>query len=184
MRSERGHVRHGITLQTSALDNEAYLRLIDAGNVQWQNRAHFFAISANLMRRILVDYARSRNYVKRGGAAQRVALEEAAVFSEEQAPDLVALDDALNGLAKIDEKEEPGGGVAFLRRAERGGNSRGVEGLARHRHARLAAGQIVAPARTWGVGMKPEQMQPEHWRQIEQIYHAALERDADERGNE
>ncbi len=105
MRQERRRERHGITLQTSALVNEAYLRLIDAGNVQWQNRAHFFAISAQLMRRILVDYARSRNYVKRGGEALRVSLEEAADFSEEQAPDLVALDDALNGLARIDERK-------------------------------------------------------------------------------
>ncbi len=105
MRQERRRKGHSITLQTSALVNEAYLRLIDAGNVQWQNRAHFFAISAQLMRRILVDYARSRNYVKRGGEALRVSLEEAADFSAEQAPDLVALDDALNGLAKIDERK-------------------------------------------------------------------------------
>ncbi len=105
MKRERGRKRHGITLQTSALVNEAYLRLIDAGNVQWQNRAHFFAISAQLMRRILVDYARSRNFVKRGGEALRVSLEEAADFSDDQAPDLVALDDALNGLARIDERK-------------------------------------------------------------------------------
>jgi len=104
MRQERGRERHGVTLQTTALVNEAYLRLIDAGNVRWESRAHFFAISAQLMRRILVDYARSRNRVKRGGVAQRVELEEAAVFSVELAPDLVALDDALDALAKIDER--------------------------------------------------------------------------------
>ena len=104
MRQERGRERRGVTLQTTALVNEAYLRLIDAGNVQWKCRAHFFAISAQLMRRILVDYARSRNRVKRGGVAQRVELEEAAVFSVERAPDLVALDDALDALAKIDER--------------------------------------------------------------------------------
>jgi len=104
MRQERGRDRHGVTLQTTALVNEAYLRLIDAGNVRWESRAHFFAISAQLMRRILVDYARSRNRVKRGGVAQRVELEEAAVFSVERAPDLVALDDALDALAKIDER--------------------------------------------------------------------------------
>jgi RNA polymerase sigma factor (TIGR02999 family) len=101
---ERRRERHGVTLQTTALVNEAYLRLIDAGNVQWESRAHFFAISAQLMRRILVDYARSRNRAKRGGGAQRVSLEEAAVFSAERAPDLVALDDALDALAKIDER--------------------------------------------------------------------------------
>jgi len=104
MRQERGRERRGVTLQTTALVNEAYLRLIDAGNVQWKSRAHFFAISAQLMRRILVDYARSRNRVKRGGVAQRVELEETAVFSVERAPDWVALDDALDALAKIDER--------------------------------------------------------------------------------
>jgi RNA polymerase sigma-70 factor (ECF subfamily) len=104
MRQERRRERRVVTLQTTALVNEAYLRLIDAGNVQWESRAHFFAISAQLMRRILVDYARSRNRMKRGGAAQRVELEVAEVFSEERAPDLVALDDALDALAKIDER--------------------------------------------------------------------------------
>jgi RNA polymerase sigma-70 factor, ECF subfamily len=105
MRQERGRERHGVTLQTTALVNEAYLRLIDARNVQWENRAHFYAISAQLMRRILVDYARSRNRAKRGGAAQRVSLEDATDFSAERAPDLVALDDALDALAKIDERK-------------------------------------------------------------------------------
>jgi len=105
MRQERGRERQGVTLQTTALINEAYLRLIDARNVQWESRAHFFAIAARLMRRVLVDYARSRNYVKRGGAAQRVSLEDAAEFSAERAPDLVMLDDALDALAKIDERK-------------------------------------------------------------------------------
>jgi len=104
MGQERRREPHGVTLQTTALVNEAYLRLIDARNVQWEDRAHFFAISAQLMRRILVDYARSRNRAKRGGAAQRVSLEEAAVFSAARAPDLVALDDALDALAKLDER--------------------------------------------------------------------------------
>ena len=100
-----GRERAGHTLQTTALVNEAYLRLIDASQVEWQNRAHFFAISAQLMRRILVDYARTHNYVKRGGEAHHVPLEEAAVFSAEQAPDLVALDDALTNLAAIDQRK-------------------------------------------------------------------------------
>src|SRR5262249_54581486 len=77
---------------------------IDASNVQWESRAHFFAISAQLMRRILVDYARARNRVKRGGAAQRLSLEEAAGFSAEGGPGLGGLDDALDALAKIDER--------------------------------------------------------------------------------
>ena len=97
--------RVGHTLQTTALVNEAYLRLIDASRVQWQNRAHFYAIAAQLMRRILVDYARSHNYVKRGGEAHHLPLEDAAVFSAEQAPDLVALDDALKSLAAFDPRK-------------------------------------------------------------------------------
>ena len=101
MRRERA----GHTLQTTAVVNEAYLRLIDASQVQWQNRAHFFAVSAQLMRRILVDYARAHNYIKRGGEAHHVPLEEAAVFSAERAPDIVALDDALKSLAVMDQRK-------------------------------------------------------------------------------
>jgi RNA polymerase sigma factor (TIGR02999 family) len=97
--------RPGHTLQTTALVNEAYVRLIDAGRVKWQDRAHFLAISARLMRRILVDYARSRNYVKRGGEVRHVALEEAAVYSEDRAPDLIALDDVLRALAETDPRK-------------------------------------------------------------------------------
>lgn len=97
-----GRERKGHTLQTSGLVNEAYLRLIDQSQVHWQNRAHFFGIAAQMMRRILVDYARSRGYAKRGGDARQVSLEEAAIVSEERAADVVALDDALKGLAEID----------------------------------------------------------------------------------
>ncbi len=104
MRRERGQ-RPGHTLQTTALVNEAYMRLIDASQVQWQNRAHFFAISARLMRQILVDYARAQKYAKRGGGAPQVSLDEAATFTAERAPDLVALDDALNALAAVDERK-------------------------------------------------------------------------------
>jgi RNA polymerase sigma factor (TIGR02999 family) len=100
-----GREAPGHTLQTTALVNEAYLRLIDANNIQWQNRAHFFAISANLMRRILVDYARSRNYLKRGGKALQVSLGDADLFSVEQPPDLLALDDALKTLAEMDARK-------------------------------------------------------------------------------
>lgn len=97
--------RLGHSLQTAALVNEAYLRLIDARNVRWQNRAHFFAISAQLMRRILVHSARSRNFVKRGGGAQKVSFDEALVGSKEQGQDLVALDDALTTLAATDARK-------------------------------------------------------------------------------
>jgi RNA polymerase sigma factor (TIGR02999 family) len=100
-----GGERSGHTLQTTALVNEAYLRLVDCGQVNWQDRAHFFAISANLMRRILIDFARSRGYLKRGGAVPHVPLEEAPSVSDESDVNLVALDDALNALAAIDERK-------------------------------------------------------------------------------
>ena len=95
----------GHTLQTSALVNEAYLRLIDWKNVRWQSRAHFFAVSAQLMRRILVDFARSRGYQKRGGGMRVVALDDAIIVSENKGPDLVALDEALCALAKLDARQ-------------------------------------------------------------------------------
>ncbi len=93
------------TLQTTALVNEAYLRLIDAYQVHWQDRAHFFAISAKLMRRILVDFARTRGYQKRGGNVVKVALDEALMLSPEPDADLVRLDDALNALTEIDPRK-------------------------------------------------------------------------------
>jgi len=95
----------GHTLQTTALVNEAYFRLVDQKHVHWQNRAHFFAISAQLMRRILIDHARSHQFVKRGGGAHKVSLDEVAVVAQEQAADLLALDDALRSLAAIDERK-------------------------------------------------------------------------------
>ncbi len=92
----------GHTLQTTALVNEAYLRLIEQKNMKWQNRAHFFAISAQLMRRILVSMARARHADKRGGAERPASLDEALIVSEERAAELVALDDALTQLAVLD----------------------------------------------------------------------------------
>jgi RNA polymerase sigma factor (TIGR02999 family) len=100
-----GGERPGQTMQTTALVNEAYLRLIDSSRVQWQNRAHFYAIAAQLMRRILVDFARSRRNLKRGGAAKQVSLDEALVISPERGADLVALDDALKALACLDTRQ-------------------------------------------------------------------------------
>ncbi|HEY6120519.1 MAG TPA: sigma-70 family RNA polymerase sigma factor [Pyrinomonadaceae bacterium] len=97
--------RPGHQLQTSALVNEAYLRLIDWKKVRWQNRAHFFAVSAQLMRRILVDFARNRQYLKRGGGVLQVSLSEATTFAAERGADLVALDEALTGLAKMDPRK-------------------------------------------------------------------------------
>ena len=97
--------RAGHSLQATALVNEAYMRLIDVQHVNWQNRAHFLAMAARLMRRILVDYARSKNYQKRGGAAARITLDEMNMAGIEPNRDLVALDDALNELAKVDERK-------------------------------------------------------------------------------
>jgi RNA polymerase sigma factor (TIGR02999 family) len=97
--------RTGHTLQTTALVNEAYLRLVDSSQVRWQNRAHFFAVSAQLMRRILVDFARSRNYLKRGGGAQQVMLDEAMLICEAPDIDVVLLDDTLTALAAVDARK-------------------------------------------------------------------------------
>jgi len=94
--------RPGHPLQTTALVNEAYVRLVDLQQVQWQNRAHFFGIAAQLMRHILVDFARARRRAERGGFKQQVSLEEAAVVSKERSADFIALDDALKSLAEID----------------------------------------------------------------------------------
>jgi len=96
--------RPGHSLQTSALVNEAYMRLVDYKGMQWQNRAHFFAVSAQLMRRILVEHARRHN-LKRGGGLQHVSLEETAMVGGERGADLVALDDALNALAQLDARK-------------------------------------------------------------------------------
>ncbi|MBI3424993.1 MAG: sigma-70 family RNA polymerase sigma factor [Acidobacteria bacterium] len=97
--------REGHTLQTTALVNEAYVRLIDAQQVRWQNRAHFFAVSAQVMRHILVDFARARGYHKRGGALPHVALDEALDVTADRGAELVALDDALTTLAALDPRQ-------------------------------------------------------------------------------
>ena len=93
------------TLQTTALVNEAYLRLVDQQSVQWQDRAHFFAVAAQVMRHILVDHARKYQSDKRGAGAQKLALEDVAVANEERAAELVALDEALENLAVLDQRQ-------------------------------------------------------------------------------
>jgi RNA polymerase sigma factor (TIGR02999 family) len=100
-----GRQRHGQILQTTALVNEAYLRLVDVSQVSWQNRAHFFAVSAQLMRHILVDFARGRQSQKRGGAALQVSLNQALEVSDKVGADLVTLDDALSLLATLDARQ-------------------------------------------------------------------------------
>ena len=97
--------RKGHTLQTTALVYEAYLRLLDCSRVNWQNRAHFLAVSAQLMRRILINYARSRGYQKRGGAMERISLQESQIVSEGRDPDLLGLEDALQALAVLDARK-------------------------------------------------------------------------------
>ena len=97
--------RRGHSLQATALVNEAYLRLVDVQHVDWQNRAHFFAMSARLMRRILVDIARSKGYQKRGGGAVNVTFDEGLIVQGEPGQDLVALDDALQLLTSVDERK-------------------------------------------------------------------------------
>jgi RNA polymerase sigma factor (TIGR02999 family) len=99
-REQAGH-----TLQTTALIHEAYVRLVDQRNVQWQNRAHFFGIAAQMMRRILVDHARTKMGAKRGGSGVKVSLADATVSVKEQDLDVVALDEALTRLAEIDEQQ-------------------------------------------------------------------------------
>jgi RNA polymerase sigma-70 factor, ECF subfamily len=94
----------GHSLQATALVNEAYLRLVDYKRMRWENRAHFFAVSAQLMRRILVDHARRHN-LKRGGGVERVALEDTAVIGPGRSSDLVALDEAMEALAKVDARK-------------------------------------------------------------------------------
>jgi len=97
--------RAGHTLQTTALVNEVYLRLVDAQRVPWQNRAHFFAIAAQLMRQILVEFARRRQKLKRGGGAQAVSLDEALTIAPGRSAELIALDDALRALEKLNARQ-------------------------------------------------------------------------------
>ncbi len=97
--------RAGHTLQGTALVHEAYLRLVDQNRVQWQNRAHFFGVAAQMLRRILVDHARAHRTAKRGGGALTLALDEAIGAPEQKDLDLVALDDALNGLSQMDAQQ-------------------------------------------------------------------------------
>ena len=104
-RSYMRRERAGHTLQTTALINEAYLRLINARRVSWHNRAHFFGIAARVMRRILVDFSRTKTYQKRGGGAFQVTFDDALVVAPNDNPDLLALDEALTELARVDERK-------------------------------------------------------------------------------
>ena len=113
LKSPHGFRESGRTLQTTALVNEAYLRLV-SNQASWQNRAHFFAISAQLMRQILVDFAGSRHQLKCGGQIRRVSLDEASVSFKEPDADLVALDDALKTLTPVDPRKSQLVGLRFF----------------------------------------------------------------------
>jgi RNA polymerase sigma factor (TIGR02999 family) len=104
-RSYMRRERAGHTLQTTALINEAYIRLINARRVSWQNRAHFYGIAARVMRRILVDFAREKSYQKRGGGTFQITLNETLTAAPTDDPDLLALDEALNELARVDQRK-------------------------------------------------------------------------------
>jgi RNA polymerase sigma-70 factor, ECF subfamily len=121
------------TLQTTALVNEAYLRLVGAGRINWQNRVHFFAVSAQLMRYILVDFARSRFYLKRGGGAERISLDEAIAVTSERSLDLLALDEALTRLATFDRRQSQVVELRYFGGGDHGRGGGGAQGLGPHR---------------------------------------------------
>jgi len=133
----------GHSLQPTALVHEAYLRLIDQTQVEWQNRAHFFGVAAQMMRRILVDHARSKQREKRGGHARNLPLNEAGYFSHERAAELVELDDALQLLADIDARKSRVVELRY-RRADHRRDGPGVGDCTQHCHPRLEYGQGVA----------------------------------------
>jgi RNA polymerase sigma-70 factor (ECF subfamily) len=147
-RLARGYMRRerrGHTLQTTALVNEAFLRLTDARCVRWQDRAHFLGISARLMRRVLVDHARSRLSRKRGGSAERVTLDEGLVTAPQPPVDVLALDRALEALAAVDVRKSRVielrffGGLSVEETAE----VRGAPYVGRYRQTRLATGETL-----------------------------------------
>ena len=135
--------RPGHTLQTTALVHEAYVRLIDQAGVRWQNRAHFFGIAAEMMRRILVDHARKRRATKRGGDALKLTLNEALNASGERNLDLIAVDEALTKLAAVDQQQARVVEVTFLRRSQRGRDGGGIEHLGENSKARLERSEIL-----------------------------------------
>ena len=145
----------GHTLQTSALVHEAFIRLVDQKNVHWQNRSHFFGIAAQMMRRILVDYARSRNFAKRGGGAVKLSLEEGLIVSDERSEQVVAVHEALEGLAKIDPRQAQIVELKFfggLSNAETGEVLAVSPG---HRCPRLDNGQSLASSRNFKKRLGP-----------------------------
>ena len=138
--------RAGRSLQTTALVNEAYMRLVDYKRMQWQNRAHFLAVSAQAMRRILVDRARRRN-VKRGANAEHVSLDAEAIVDSKRSDDFVSLDDALTAAGAAGAAQSQGGRAALLRRPECRRDRRSAARVADHRDARVEERESVAVSR-------------------------------------
>ena len=173
--------RRGHTLQPTALVNEVYLRLVDLERVRWQNRAHFLAVAARLMRRVLIDFARSRGYQKRGGDVERIVFDEALLVDVGRGHDLLALDEALDELARVDSRKSQIVVMRFLRRPERRGGRHGPGPFRRDRDARLETGEIMAPARARSDNDGAGPMTPASWERIGEIYHAALARSPEAR---
>jgi RNA polymerase sigma factor (TIGR02999 family) len=135
--------RPGHTLQTTALVNDVYMRLVEYKRMKWQNRAHFFAVSAQVMRRILVDHARRHN-VKRGTGVPHVSLEEVAVAGGDRPADLVALDERLECVGPYRSTESTNPRDALFGRTQCGGHGRSAQRFARYREARLEHRQVLA----------------------------------------
>ncbi len=114
------------SVDSTALANETYLKLVRAGGIRCENRTHFLALCAQIMRRILVDHARRRGFAKRGAGAPHVPLDEVVLVAQARGIEVLALDEALAALARIDRTQEPGGGAALLRRLDHRGDGRGL----------------------------------------------------------
>ena len=171
----------GHTLQTTALVNEVYLRLVDIHSVNWQDRAHFFAISARMMRRILTDFARSRNYQKRGGGAVQVSFDEALVVAPEKNADILALDEALTQFAVLYPRQSQVVELRFFGGLEVEEAAEASEDIPGDGQARLEICQNLAAARHERKTSGERTMDAERARRLEQLYHSALERAAAER---
>ena len=134
------------TLQATGLVHEAYLRLVDQRTTTWQNRAHFLGVAAQVMRRILVDYARTHRAEKRGGGWDKLAFDEALAPSAERSVDLVALDDALERSSRVRSAPKPDRRIALLRWPDERRNRRGAGHFSEDRETRMANGESVAAA--------------------------------------
>ena len=172
MLQERG----GHTLQTTALVNEVYLKFANRDGLRAQNRAHFLALAARQMRCVLVDYARGHARDKRGGDAEKVPLDEAVIVSNDRTAEMLALDEALNGLAKFDERKSRVAELRFFAglTVEETAEALSISPETVNRDWRLA--------KAWLRKELSATVTPERWREIEQLFHAALERAPHERG--